>query len=110
MTDLQIHTYGPAWAVTKGRIFIAFAASEQNAEDLVARLAPHPEDHWGDLIPDPFAPCFVTSVRRYEDEGAVVLAGADASGWPVCMPMTQSEWERLRAPPPGAQHAVYVPH
>jgi hypothetical protein len=91
MTDLQIFAYGPCWAVTHGRTFLAFAVNQLFADDLVERLKAHPIEQWGNLIPCPFMPCCVSSVQTHD--GMVVLAGADHQGWPVCMPMTQAEWD-----------------
>lgn len=91
MTDLQIHPYGPCFAVTHGRTFLAFAVNQPFADDLVERLKAHPIEQWGNLIPCPFMPCCVSSVQTHD--GMVILAGADASGWPVCMPLDTEEWD-----------------
>lgn len=101
MSDLQIHTYGPAWAVTHHRTLVAFAVSETTAEALVQRLDAYPEDRWGDLTPCPFWPCLITSVRQYPDADMVVLGGADRAGWPVCMPLSAAEWDAFEARHPG---------
>ncbi|MCZ6873509.1 MAG: hypothetical protein O7G88_08255 [bacterium] len=92
---LKVVPDGPCFAVVQRRSFIAWQATRELADALLERLEFYPEVQWHGLIPDPFSPCFFGSV--YHIDGAARLAGADAWGLPVAIPLSIDQWDAFEA-------------